>query len=85
MTERSVRKLVSDQRLVEILNIELGARDDCGSCAFVGPVTRATRPYRDGGNWVRSLSLTSQSGDPQGCGQTAADVITSVAARYNLT
>jgi hypothetical protein len=83
-TWRPERKLVSEEKLIEILNLELGVRDECRTCYFVGPVSTPPKPYKDGGNWVRRLSMKSESTDPKKCASTAADIISSVSARYNL-
>lgn len=78
------RTIVDVDRLLEILNGELAARAECAGCVFTSKVTRLDQPYSDGGNWDRSLVVSGRPADPQLAGQTAADIISAVAAAYNL-
>jgi hypothetical protein len=78
------RALVSHEDLLSILNAALAQHDECVDCRFVGPLQERTEPYGDGGNWSRSLILQGRPADPQACGETAADVVADVAARFNI-
>jgi hypothetical protein len=73
---------VPEDRLLKILNTELGAR--CADCKFTGPLRPLDEPYPDGGNWARSLVVRGRPADPYAAGTLAADVVEDVAARYNL-
>lgn len=78
------RQTVSAEQLLEILNRELATRDECAECTFTGELRRLTDPYPDGGNWDRSLVVRGRPRDPHQCGAAAADIISAIAAEYNL-
>ena len=80
----SEREIVSAERLIEILNLELSQREECAGCTFHGVLQKLDEPYADGGNWSRSIAIRGRPANPDAAGHAAADVIEILAMRFNL-
>ncbi len=80
----SHRELLSEQALLETLNAELSKHAECQDCQFTGTIHKVANPPLNGCNWKTSLVVKGRPTDPQACGNTAADVIVSIANRFNL-
>jgi hypothetical protein len=79
-----MRKLVSKNELVEIINSELQKIEDCRGCAVVGSIRQLDSPLSDGGNWNRSIAIGGRPRNPQACGEAAHDLIVKIAEEFNL-
>ena len=78
------RKLVSPERLLELLNQRLAAYGHCHNCRFAGPIKRLEEERPDGRNWSRYIPLTCGSQTAGGCSRVANRIIDDATLEYNL-
>ena len=78
------RVLVSNQRLLEILNDSLHEYDECRECHFPGVVVPLRHPDPEACNWSRDLILRCSARGSDSCQLVAKRVIDEVAKHYNL-
>jgi|GEM_PF-2432370 len=78
------RALVSNQRLLQILNERLHAHDDCKECYFSSAVMALRCPDSEGCNWSRDLNVRCSARTSQACKLIAECVIDDLARQYNL-
>ena len=78
------RALVSNERLLEILNDRLHEYDQCRECYFPGSVIALRHPDLEGCNWSRDLILRCSSRVSDSCQLFAKRVIDEAAKDYNL-
>ncbi len=80
----SMRQMVTEARLLEILNEELAKYDVCDDCSFVGPVHPLQEPDETGANWSEDMFVRcgGRSADP--CRDAARKAVAAVRRRYNL-
>ncbi len=67
-----------------MLNTELSHHAECQDCQFTGTIRKLANPPLNGCHWNTSLVVKGRPTDPQACGNTAADVILTIANRFNL-
>lgn len=79
-----VRKYVSPERLLRLLNQRLEGYGHCFSCHFVGPIRRLDEPEEDGRNWSRFIPLVCSNGVAGGCARLAERIIEDATHEYNL-
>lgn len=78
------RKLVSAERLLNLLNQRLAGYGHCHGCRLEGPVRRLPEPEEDGRNWSRYIPLVCGSGSAGGCVRLAERIIDDATREYNL-
>ncbi len=78
------RVLVSNERLLEILNDSLHEYDQCRECQFPGALIVLRHPDPEGCNWSRDLILRCSTRASDSCQLVAKRVIDEVTKRYNL-
>lgn len=80
-----MKKAVSEEELLDILNRELESNPECTGCVFSGPVFPLDDPDETGCNWDQTAVILTCSGEAVGRGRPIAHrVIESVARRFNL-
>lgn len=78
------RKLVTPERLLQLLNQRLEAYGHCHNCHFAGPVRRLKEPTADGRNWSRYIPLTCANQMASGCVRAAQRIVEDASHEYNL-
>ncbi len=79
-----VRKLVTPERLLKLLNQRLEGYGHCHSCRFAGPIRRLDEPTDDGRNWSHFVPLVCSDGIGSGCARIAERILDDAALEYNL-
>lgn len=79
-----VRKLVSPERLLRLLNQRLEAYGHCHNCSLAGPIKRLDEPADDGRNWSRYIPLVCANAAAGGCIRMAERIIDDASREYNL-
>ena len=77
------RKLVTQEELVDILNRELAKLPECAGVR-VSHLPDKLRVDETGCNWSRDVVLGGPLGGPQACTESAAVIVSRLAAEYNL-
>lgn len=78
------RKVVTAERLLQLVNQRLDAYGHCHSCHFVGPIRPLEEPSDDGRNWSRFVPLVCASSVGSGCARIAERILDDAADEYNL-
>lgn len=79
-----VRKLVTPERLLKLLNQRLEGYGHCHSCRFAGPIRCLEEPTDDGRNWSHFVPLVCSDGIGSGCTRIAERILGDAALEYNL-
>lgn len=78
------RKVVTPERLLQLLNQRLENYGHCHTCHFVGPIRALASEADDGRNWNRSVAFVCSEGMGSGCKRIAQRILDDAAAEYNL-
>lgn len=79
------RKLVTGERLLQLLNQRLEGYGHCHACHFVGPIRPLGELADDGRNWSRFVPLVCASSVGSGCARIAERILDDAADEYNLS
>lgn len=79
-----VRKEVSPERLLKLLNQRLDGYGNCHSCRFAGPIRRLEKITDDGRNWSSFVPLVCNDRVGSGCVRIAERILEDAAIEYNL-
>lgn len=80
-----VRKLVSAEALLDLLNDRLATYGQCHACRFAGPIRPLRSEEPDGRNWSVHIPFVCSNRLSGGCKRLAHRIIAEAAVEYNLS